>query len=197
MAVYPPIVGRKLISSSNAGRVENANAVSKAVSFICGSFISLSLRIDDTTGVTTEVKFRTNGCGYVIASADVLTGWLAGRSVADMHGLRDSELREVLESELGSSPSDRSHCGEIVFDALRRAMADYRRHRIEEFQGERGLICTCFGVAEDTLVEVIARNEVKDVDDVGHLCRAGTGCGSCRMLIQELIDARPMDRDYR
>jgi NifU-like protein len=69
-------------------------------------------------------------------------------------------------------------------------MAEYRRHRIEEFQGEKALICTCFGVSEETIVNVIAENDLTDVDEVSGLCRAGSGCGSCRMLIAELIDSQ-------
>jgi len=69
-------------------------------------------------------------------------------------------------------------------------MAAYRERRVEEFQGEKALICTCFGVSEETIVTAISENSLSDVDQVVDLCRAGSGCGSCRMLIQELVDMR-------
>jgi NifU-like protein len=69
-------------------------------------------------------------------------------------------------------------------------MAAYRARRIEEFQGEKALICTCFGVSEETIIGAIAENGFTEVEQVSKAYRAGSGCGSCRFLIQELIDMR-------
>jgi NifU-like protein len=73
--------------------------------------------------------------------------------------------------------------------AFRAALAEYRSKVIEEFKGERALICTCFGVSEDTIIKTIERDAPTDISEVSAACKAGTGCGSCRMLIQELIDS--------
>jgi NifU-like protein len=67
-------------------------------------------------------------------------------------------------------------------------MARYRELRIEEFVGEKALICTCFGVSEQAIIQSIEEYSLTDVEEVAGRCRAGSGCGSCRMLIQELID---------
>ena len=125
----------------------------------------------------------------MVASAEVLATWLAGKQLGDLHGLREEELRETIIGDLGEFPAERIQCMTIVFDALRSALAEYRLRRVEEFAGEKALICTCFGVAEDTIVEAIEKNHLTEVEDVAVLCRAGSGCGSCRMLIAELIDA--------
>ena len=188
----------RLASPVHSGDAESANARSKSVSFACGSAIEFSLQIDELEGVIREARFRTNGCGHMVAGADVAADWIIGKKITDLHGLPDAELRQVIETELGPIPPERLQCDRIVFEALRGAMADYRRHRIEEFQGEKALICTCFGISEDTIVEVIAGNDVTDVDAVSELCRAGSGCGSCRMMIEELIDSTHLavrDRD--
>jgi NifU-like protein len=54
--------------------------------------------------------------------------------------------------------------------------------------GEAALICTCFGVTDDRIREMIASRRARTVRQVGELTNAGTGCGSCQMLIREILD---------
>ena len=72
-------------------------------------------------------------------------------------------------------------------DAIRNALAAFRAEKISEFHGESPLICTCFGVTEE-IIEAHAATAVS-VEEIGDATNAGTGCGSCRMLIQEILDA--------
>ncbi|MFN2411488.1 MAG: (2Fe-2S)-binding protein [Pyrinomonadaceae bacterium] len=37
------------------------------------------------------------------------------------------------------------------------------------------------------------RLRTADLDQIGDIANAGTGCGSCRMLIRELIDVARFD----
>ena len=190
VSVYPAKVNDRCRSLENVGVVADASAAGTSASFVCGSFASLSLRIDDDAGSIEEVRFRTNGCGFMMAGVDVVSSWLQGIALTDLHGLNDSELMMVLNAKLGDIPADRIHCVEVVIEALRDALRVYRDRRIEEYRGEEALICTCFGVSEATVMSVIAEGAVCEVDEVAKLCRAGAGCGSCRMLVQDLIDAR-------
>ena len=150
----------------------------------------MSIRVDDEESVIEGAKFRTNGCGYLIAVADVLCEWLADKKLAELHGLDERELDQAVYAELGRFPPERAQCAGLVFEALRTAMSLYRERRIEEFQGEKALICTCFGVSEDSIAAAVAANSFTEVEQVIETCRAGSGCGSCRMLIQEIIDSQ-------
>jgi NAD(P)H-nitrite reductase large subunit len=58
------------------------------------------------------------------------------------------------------------------------------------FRGEKALVCTCFGVTEETIDEALQISAVQTVEDVTSLCRAGGGCGACTMMIQEMLDNR-------
>lgn len=49
------------------------------------------------------------------------------------------------------------------------------------------LVCHCKRVCDRTVREVVQCG-ARSVDDVGEACRAGTGCGGCRPLIDALID---------
>lgn len=161
-----------------------------SASFVCGSFVEVCVGVGPDSESIDTAKFRTNGCGFMVAASDALCDWLGGRTLAEMHGLNDKELTQVINDELGSFPSERAQCATVVFQALRNAMSAYRERRVEEFQGEKALICTCFGVTEETIMNAIAENGFTEVEEVSGAYRAGSGCGSCRFLIQELIDMR-------
>ena len=76
---------------------------------------------------------------------------------------------------------------------MHRAFSGLRARQIEEFTGEKALICTCFGVSEETIEKAVAANKLETVEDVIDVCNAGGGCGSCRFLIQEIIDTHQME----
>ena len=189
MSFYPYKVQRRFDAPRNAMLDGGANAESISASFLCGSFVSFTLSIDAESKIVASAAFRTNGCGFMVAAADVLADLVTGKHLADLHGLDKNELLAEIAAELNLFPSDRTHCLETCIEALRAAFADYRTRQIEEFQGETALVCTCFGVSEATIESHITKNSLTTIDEVTRVCNAGAGCGSCRMLIQEIIDA--------
>lgn len=183
---YPEKISARFHAPKNAGKARQANAVGTGTGFICGSFVRLFLEIDAATKQIKDAKFKTDGCGFAIAAADFLTEKIVGRKLTELHGSRD--LPAEIERELGAYCPPRRHCLEICLDALEGAFADFRARQIEEFAGEKALICTCFGISEETVEAAIAENSLATVEAVGAICRAGRGCGSCRFLIQDLLD---------
>ena len=129
----------------------------------------------------------------MVAAADVLSEHVTGKTLGDLHGFNDEQLRSVVDRAVGVFESGRKHCLEACFEAIHGAFADYRALQLEEFQGEKALICTCFGVTEERVEAVIHGLEDPSVQAVGDVCNAGTGCGSCRMLIEEMIDGRRLN----
>lgn len=187
MTFYSKKISERFHLPTNSGTAEGANAIGTAASFVCGCFVRLSLTIGKNKEIRVA-KFQSNGCGYMIAAADAVTEKLVGRKLTELHGLAEDELDPQETGELEQFPENRSQCAGLVLDALRVALADYRAYALEEFQGEKGLICTCFGISEETIQKCIAENPIQVVEDVTEFCRAGGGCGSCRILIQEMID---------
>jgi NifU-like protein len=187
VAFYPGEIDERFRSPANAASDE-LEVTGASASFVCGSVVRLSVNIDVDSGRIEKARFRTNGCGFMIAAADALCDRLANRPLAELHGLDDNELILDLADDLGTFPPERVQCAVVVFESLRSAMSVHRAHRIEEFVGEKALICTCFGVSEESIIAAISENGFTDVEQVAVKCRAGSGCGSCRFLIQELID---------
>ncbi|MEP6705848.1 MAG: iron-sulfur cluster assembly scaffold protein [Acidobacteriota bacterium] len=194
MAFYPEGINERFRSPANAG-AETGGVRGTSASFVCGSFVELSVRINIESGSIAGARFKTNGCGFMIASADALCDWLCEKTLSELHGLNDDELTRAVCDKVGALPRDRVQCSGVVFEALRKAMSLHRAQCIEEFRGETALICTCFGISEESIVGAIAENGFTDVDQIAKACRAGSGCGSCRFLIQELIDMRAVGLD--
>lgn len=188
MSFYPEKISERFHRPQNAGELENADGDATGATFVCGMFLRFRLRIDEKTKEILETKFQTNGCGYLIAAADVLSETLAGKRLNKIHALDANALCSEIEANLGAFPESRRHCLSLTLETLQKAFADFRARRIEEFTGETALICTCFGVSEETIEKVIARNALCTIEEVTEICRAGGGCGSCQPLIQELLD---------
>jgi NifU-like protein len=185
---YSEKISDRFHAPENVGNATGANAVGTNATFVCGAVLRLSLRIEKDTKKIVGAKFKTNGCGYLIASADVLTKQIIGKKLNELHGLDKSVLQTQIKSELGEFPENRKHCLELCLETLQFAFAYFRNSQIEEFTGEKALICTCFGVSEETIENVIVENSLETVEEVTAACSAGGGCGSCQPLIQEIID---------
>ncbi len=188
MSIYPTQVRDRSAAPAHAGRCTGENASGRDANFACGSFVAFSLTIDDHTKLIADAAFRSNGCGYMISAADLLCERVRGKHLSDLHGLEERELSSTVEDELGPFPENRVQCVMCCIGALHLSFADHRARMIEEYKGETALICTCFGVSEDTIERHIQNSSAATIADISHLTNAGTGCGSCRMLIQELLD---------
>lgn len=188
MNFYPREISQRFSAPKNVGKLENTNAVGTGASFVCGAAARFFLRIEKDTKEILEARFKTNGCGFTIASANVLAEKILGKKLTELHGLEKEFLQAEIEAELDKFPGNRKHCMEICIEALQAALADFRAFQIEEFAGEKALICTCFGVSEEAIEKIIAENEIETVEDVTEISSAGGGCGSCQFLIQEMID---------
>lgn len=185
VAIYPKMVQLRAFASQNAAQDEPSVVSGRSASFVCGCSVSFSLNADQQN---ITASFASNGCGYMIAAADILTEAVSGKNVSDLNGLDRAASLAAIEHQIGELPAGREHCAEVSYEAMRNAFAELRERRIEEFRGEEALICTCFGVSERVIEEFIASSTEVSVDLVADFRRAGSGCGSCRMLIQEIID---------
>ncbi|MBS1796271.1 MAG: iron-sulfur cluster assembly scaffold protein [Acidobacteria bacterium] len=190
MSIYPPKIDARFAAPQRAGNPAHSDAAGTGAGIVCGSFAGVYLEIDPATKEIRAARYRTNGCGFAIAAAEVLAENLAGRRLTELHGLNRAGLRAEIEAALGEFPAARRHCAEMFYDALEAALRDYRARRLEEFAGEKALICTCFGVSEETIERLIEKTGATEVEEIGALSNAGTGCGACRFLIREMLDLR-------
>jgi NifU-like protein len=188
--VYPETVSRRIERRKFAGVCASANAAGNAAVFRCGTLIGFTLRVAPDSGKVDEIRFSTTGCGFMIAAADILAEQLTGQALVSLQGPDAAAMASEIVGEIGPMPNDRDECIIASIDAIKAAFANFRSRRIAEFAGEQALICTCFGITEAAIEARVSELNLVTVEDVARETNAGSGCGSCRMLIQAIIDSR-------
>ena len=86
----------------------------------CGDVMRLQIEVDDTTGMISDAKFKTFGCGSAIASSSLATEWLKGKSVDEALSIDNMTIVEEL-----NLPPVKIHCSVLAEDAIKAAINDY------------------------------------------------------------------------
>ncbi|WP_415770534.1 Fe-S cluster assembly scaffold IscU [Neisseria sp. CP9] len=89
----------------------------------CGDVMRLQIKVNDD-GIIEDAKFKTYGCGSAIASSSLITEWVKGKSLDDALAIKNSEIAEELEL-----PPVKIHCSILAEDAVKAAVADYRKRQ--------------------------------------------------------------------
>lgn len=98
----------------------------------CGDVMRLQIEVDDASGVITDAKFKTFGCGSAIASSSLATEWLKGKTVDQAVAIDNMDLVEEL-----NLPPVKIHCSVLAEDAIKAAINDYRtKNGLEALQFE-------------------------------------------------------------
>ncbi len=97
----------------------------------CGDVMRLQIEVDDATGVIRDAKFKTFGCGSAIASSSLATEWLKGKSVDDALKIDNMDIVEEL-----ALPPVKIHCSVLAEDAIKAAIADYKKKNSIEVESE-------------------------------------------------------------
>jgi nitrogen fixation NifU-like protein len=87
----------------------------------CGDVMRLQIEVDDATGMITDAKFKTFGCGSAIASSSLATEWLKGKSIDQALTVDNMDFVEEL-----NLPPVKIHCSVLAEDAIKAAINDYR-----------------------------------------------------------------------
>src|SRR5271157_4533665 len=91
----------------------------------CGDVMKLQIKVNDASGVIEEAKFRTFGCGSAIASSSLATEWLKGKTVDEALAVRNTDIVREL-----SLPPVKIHCSVLAEDAIKAAIADWKRKHV-------------------------------------------------------------------
>lgn len=88
----------------------------------CGDVMRLQIEVDEESGMIRDAKFKTFGCGSAIASSSLATEWLKGKSLDDAMRIDNMDIVEEL-----ALPPVKIHCSVLAEDAIKAAIADYRK----------------------------------------------------------------------
>ena len=87
----------------------------------CGDVMKLQVKVNPSTGVIEDAKFKTFGCGSAIASSSLATEMLKGKTVDEALEIKNT----AIVSEL-SLPPVKIHCSVLAEDAIKAAISDYK-----------------------------------------------------------------------
>ena len=90
----------------------------------CGDVMKLQIKVDPSTGLIEDARFKTYGCGSAIASSSLVTEWVKGKTLEQAMTIKNTHIAEEL-----ALPPVKIHCSILAEDAIRAAVEDYKaRH---------------------------------------------------------------------
>lgn len=87
----------------------------------CGDVMQLQIKVSDD-GIIQDARFKTYGCGSAIASSSLVTEWVKGKTLEQAMEIRNTHIAEEL-----ALPPVKIHCSVLAEDAIKAAVADYRK----------------------------------------------------------------------
>ena len=87
----------------------------------CGDVMKLQIKVDPSTGLIEDARFKTYGCGSAIASSSLVTEWVKGKTLDQAMDIKNTQIAQEL-----ALPPVKIHCSILAEDAIKAAIADYR-----------------------------------------------------------------------
>ena len=88
----------------------------------CGDVMRLQIEVDEISGVISDAKFKTFGCGSAIASSSLVTEWIKGKTIDEAMSIDNMDIVEEL-----ALPPVKIHCSVLAEDAIKSAILDYKK----------------------------------------------------------------------
>src|SRR5690348_4395975 len=88
----------------------------------CGDVMKLQIKVNPQTGLIEDAKFKTYGCGSAIASSSLVTEWVKGKSLDEALTIKNTHIAQEL-----ALPPVKIHCSILAEDAIKAAVADYKK----------------------------------------------------------------------
>jgi len=89
----------------------------------CGDVMKLQIQVS-ADGIIEDAKFKTFGCGSAIASSSLVTEWVKGKTLDEAAAIKNTDIAHHL-----ALPPVKIHCSVLAEDAIKAAIADYKKKR--------------------------------------------------------------------
>jgi nitrogen fixation NifU-like protein len=97
----------------------------------CGDVMKLQMKVNPSTHIIEEAKFKTFGCGSAIASSSLATEWVKGKTVEEALAIKNTDIVREL-----SLPPVKIHCSVLAEDAIKAALTDWKKKQGIEVKPE-------------------------------------------------------------
>jgi nitrogen fixation protein NifU and related proteins len=98
----------------------------------CGDVMKLQIRVG-ADGRIEDAKFKTYGCGSAIASSSLVTEWVKGKTLDQALTIKNTQIAQEL-----ALPPVKIHCSILAEDAIKAAVADYKKKHDESTEVAAG-----------------------------------------------------------
>jgi len=166
----------------NIGKLMNANATGDVGSIVVGDALRFYIQVKDER--ITAAKFQVFNCQDQVGPSSALTELAIGRTLDDAAVLGPVDLC----THLGGL--DPAYLPPRLWarEGLRAAVAAYRGAELDCDIELDPLLCRCHGIPTETVRQSITVMGLTTPEEVINATGAGSGCGSCRVDLQPLID---------
>lgn len=110
----------------HSGGMDKPDGVGEVGNTHCGDVMKVMIRVKKK--IVTEIKFQTYGCVAAIASSEALCRLIEGRNVDEAERL----LNKDITNYLGGLPPIKMHCSVLGEQALKAAIADYKKKHLKK-----------------------------------------------------------------
>jgi len=195
---YTEKVMEHFYNPRNQGAIEEATEQGIATVFgevgsiACGDALRLHLKIEVDTDRILDSRFQTFGCTSAIASSSALTEIIKGLTLDEALNVSNQDIAEFL----GGLPEAKMHCSVMGQEALEAAIFKYRGIEVEHHEEDEGtLVCSCYGISENRIRRIIIENNLTTAEQVTSYVKAGGGCGSCLVDIEDILFSVEQDKE--
>jgi len=107
----------------NMGELKDADAEATIGNPTCGDVMKIMIKVSDNK--VENIKFQTMGCAAAIATSSMATELAKGKTLEEAEKITNKDVSLAL----GELPPIKEHCSNLAADALRKAIANFRKNR--------------------------------------------------------------------
>ncbi|WP_244431997.1 iron-sulfur cluster assembly scaffold protein [Rhodopseudomonas sp. B29] len=166
---------------ANAGPLPQANAVGSFGSIRWGDAVKLMLRVEPS-GRIAEASFQAFGGSSAITTSSAAARIVTGKTLDEAAAVTAADIAE----SAGGLPRHRMYCAVMNYEALQRAIADYRGDK-SLAEADSAPACKCLGVGQMLIERTIRFNRLTSLDEVTDYTKAASSCSSCFKQVETLL----------
>lgn len=129
--MYSKKVMEHFTKPHNVGEIKDFDGEGEVGNPRCGDVMRITIKVKDNR--IKDIKFKTFGCVSAIASTSVLTDMAKGKTLEEAEKLKNSDIVKALDG----LPQIKIHCSVLADEALRKAIADYRKRHQQKLPEAR------------------------------------------------------------